>query len=60
MSWIIYTLLVIWLAPVAWVVQHNWRQRRRYGMATSVRDLLAQARRMLAWPLGVIDWIRGL
>lgn len=60
MTWIIWTLLAIWLLPIVWVVRVNIRARRAYGQKTDLLYLVQQAWRLLAWPLGVIDWMRGL
>lgn len=59
MTTIILTLLIVWIAPPAWVIYVNIKARRRYGQSTPLRYVLQQWRSLLNWPLGVIAWLRG-
>lgn len=60
MKWILITLLAIWLLPIVWVVAANAKAQKAYGQRISIVKMARQAGSLLRWPLGVIDWLRGL
>lgn len=56
---LLWTVLFVWLAPVAWVVYLAARDRRAFGQPVTPAFLWDRTRTALRWPRGVFAAARG-